>query len=133
MTMSETEGRASKKRTFRAVIERLGRDERQRVVPLPVALAAILFPFLAAWATAADGASQARWAAKTSAAAGECSAVHALDRLDRVATEGVGYVDIYGAPEPWECELLSRRGYVPPLASAECSEHAGRATSATDR
>ena len=131
--MVEFEDRTGTKRTFRAVIERLGRDERQRVVPLPVTIAAILFPFLAAWATASERAAgrESSPLARPDRAGGP-SAVQALSRTSRAAIDPNGYVDIYGAPEPWESELLERHGYVAPLSVAEYPVHAGRESNDAD-
>lgn len=104
-------------RLFRDVVERLGRDERQRVVPLPVTFAAILLPLLAAWATASG---PQEFAIAPDATAREAPAsLRVLDRGRRMPTDGAAYVDIYGAPEAWESELLVRRGYTSAVSSAE--------------
>lgn len=121
--MNENHDGAAGRRTFRAVIERLGRDERQRVVPLPVTLAAILFPFLAAWAMGESG---MEGAGEPSLPGAESSSARAaLCRTERAPLEANGYVDVHGPPADWECEVLERRGYVAPPASAQCPAHAG--------
>lgn len=94
---------------WREVLRR-HREERSRVLPLPLAFAAISFPFLCAWAVGAEGAGEAarRGPAPRSAA------LDVLDREHRATAPGEAYVDVHGAAAGWERELLARQGYVAP-------------------
>lgn len=116
---------ASSTRPFREVVERVGRDERQRVVPLPLTFAAILLPFLAAWATAGPEQDVLPSATAPASAREVPESLWVLGRASRIPADPDGYVDLYGPPKAWEAELLTRRGYRSASASAEYGPHAG--------
>jgi len=94
--------------TFRDTVRAIGREKRQRVVPLPLAIGAIVLPFLAAWAAAAPGAAGADRAASTWP-----RPPAALDREHRLPADPGGYVDVWGPAEEWEQRLLGAGGAAP--------------------
>ncbi|QDV07687.1 hypothetical protein Poly30_32160 [Planctomycetes bacterium Poly30] len=87
----------------------------QRVVPLPIAVAAVLVPFLTVWAAA-----QAPEQASARVIQGAGAEARPLDepfvflgRDVRVPDDDGGYVDVWAVPAGWEAGLLQRRGAVP--------------------
>lgn len=114
MTTQHEQGRgraeelASRDAAAREVL--LGRRQRRsRVVPIPVALAAIALPFLCAWAAGADGPAEIALRRPTTDGG---PALDVLDRTRRLPEDGEAYVDVHGPALPWEAELLVRQGYV---------------------
>lgn len=91
----------------------------QRVVPLPLAVAAVVIPFLTVWASADPGVpSAARGGALEGPQAilGSHAEARPLDeplvflgRDDRLPETEGGYVDIWAVPSGWEASLLQRR------------------------
>ncbi|MFT5732146.1 MAG: hypothetical protein ACI80K_000115 [Paracoccaceae bacterium] len=90
----------------------------QRVVPLPLAMAAVAIPFLTVWASAGEPRSAGQALGRNQAIQGSRAEARPLDEpfvfLGRdvrlPATEG-GYVDIWAVPVGWEADLLQRRGH----------------------
>lgn len=107
----ERVGRARRgRRRFREVVEAVGREEHQRVVPLPLAVAAVLVPFLTAWAVAHPGPEPAGTVAASVAERpwDERRPPAALHRERRLPEDPQGYVDLWAAPTEWEVQLLAR-------------------------
>ncbi|MEM6571989.1 MAG: hypothetical protein AAF957_26475 [Planctomycetota bacterium] len=103
----------AERRMWRDVVAREGREEHTRVVPLPFALAAVLLPFLAAWASAGS-AIERDDPPKPELIAWSSGPLGVLGRTDRAPERSGGYVDVWRAPEPWEADVLQRSGYVRP-------------------
>ncbi|MEM9380967.1 MAG: hypothetical protein AAGB93_13530 [Planctomycetota bacterium] len=103
----------AERRMWRDVVDREGREEHTRVVPLPFALAAVLLPFLAAWASAGSEVAPER-ASALALRASSNAPMESLGRFDRAPARSRGYVDVWRAAEPWEVDALRRRGYVRP-------------------
>lgn len=97
--------RRMRSRRFRDTVHAIGREQRQRVVPLPLAIGAIVLPFLAAWAAAAPGGVDAE-----PTAAPWPRPPAALDREHRLPSDPGGYVDVWGPAEDWERRLLGTTG-----------------------
>lgn len=111
LDLSRIEGRRrARARMWRDVMEREERSERSRVVPLPLALAAVILPFVAAWASASTVYAPERGPEARPLP----EPLRALGREDRAPAEPGRYVDVWGPVEPWEAELLERRGHVRP-------------------
>lgn len=110
--------RWSRRRFRDAIRGEARRAPHQRVVPLPLTLAAVALPFIAAWATGAppdDGAPTPDALAWTRGAQGAAESL--LDRGRREPDPGAGYVDLWAAPAPWEARAVASRGYVFPGAA----------------
>ena len=99
--------RRRRRARFREIVEAVGREEHQRVVPLPLIAAALLLPLLAAWATAQPGAGGDRSAERSAKALAERRPPAVLDRERRVPADPNGYVDLWAAPTGWEARLLA--------------------------
>ena len=91
----------------------------QRVVPLPLAVAAVLIPFLTVWASAhtaqrADG--QRVPGERIQGSGAEARPLDEpyvfLGRDVRIPESDGGYVDVWAVPSGWEAKLLQRRGAV---------------------
>lgn len=108
-----TRGRRRPSKLWRDAIATEQRSERARVVPWPLALAAVMLPFFAAWA-AAEAPVYSAPVEPTLVARELPLPLRALGRADRAADQVGAYVDVWGRTAPWEADALRRRGYVRP-------------------
>lgn len=103
-------GRARRgEESFNEAVEAVGREEHQRVVPIPLAVIAVLLPFLAAWASAQPLPREASTTRVSEAVAWtERRPPSAFARERRLPEDPNGYVDFWAPAEPWELRLLER-------------------------